>query len=458
MKVFPLTNYRVYLALSFVLLLIILGWWWFFPRTATESFDLIPAKADIVVSFEPAAFDKSYVVTVIPLESVRSQLKVSFNQLDAGLQANIRGLIWSAPRDLSAETVIFSLQQTIPRKQLNQLKDKLVKMTAPVSGQPWKSFYSEDNVFIISTDQSYKQADRSTWISRADYQPGLMLAWRGPLPAKFLQVLSDETTKKIIESSTERSIIRWHATANGFNRLSWSVRASEQKDVSAIPLFFPRQFDLYLLADKESLASTSADSVLGSWQDMISTDLAQRFNYKLNQFRQTLSPTMVFVAHEGQWLVQAPLPTLTTLAETMGNYLQPQLRLGRLPDGSSYRELIRSQPKAQELKLNDYTVRYWGEVQENRLYLLEYEKQSLLTNDLDFLSGDVQQLRQPRVPSELETCIQPDAGSITGLFWLKNAKKELPQTQLLDIKGDFQQFIMTRLVRDQQQEYIFCLL
>lgn len=421
-----------------ILILAVLIVAFFFVKPKVKALDFVTDQASLVVGWQPQTF-------TMPDSAGADIIANNFNLLQDNLGVSINDVVWFYSQS-GEETIAVVSDEKVSAENLTLVKQIIADKQSVLNNKPYSLINIGDKAIIITTDVNLQSQHLQKFIQFTDWPAnGLKIAWPGALPEQLNNFLPvNLTTKNLSTTAGQKTLIRFQQT-DGDYRLSWQ-ETGEQSFRTAPPLFFPSDFDNYLLLDKEHLdvlLNTNLPLVQ-QWRDWLEKYLANNYNLTLTNVLDDLGDPTILITKGDRWFLQSSAEQLALLGQYFSNYLKPKLSIGKLPDGSSYRELVRNAESGTTIMLGDQAVTYWGEVEENRVYSFAGEKYSALTNSLKLLeSGFV--LRTSPVPDALKQCLGGDQGSILSLIWLKNSASDKNIDNLA-----------IYLQQDDVRQYIFC--
>ncbi len=421
-----------------ILILAVLITAFFFVRPKVKALDFVTDQASLVVGWQPQTF-------TMPDSGGADIIASNFTLLRDNLGVSINDVVWFYSQS-GEETLVVVSDEKVSAENLTLIKQVMADQQSALNNKSYSLINIDDRVIIITTDVNLQSQHLQKFIQFTDWPAaGLKIAWQGALPEQLNNFLpANLTTKNLSTTAGQKTLIRFQQT-NGDYRLSWQETSETSLRVGP-PLFFPSDFDNYLLLDKDHLnVLLNANlPLVQQWRDWLERYLANNYNLTLTNVLEDLGDPTILITKGDRWFLQSSSEQLPLLGQYFSNYLQPKLSVSKLPDGSSYRELVRNAETGTTIMVGEQSVTYWGEVEENRVYSFAGEQYSALTNSLKLLeSGFV--LRNSPIPEALKQCLGEEQGAILSLIWLKNG-----------VADKITDNLAIYLQQDGAKQYIFC--
>lgn len=407
---------------AIILIVAVLVWRFFFVEAQAKLIEYVPETDTVVLSFSPE--DNLELLTNWPLENWQRQ----FNY------PNVQRIVWSFSEG-SSETIVLHLKKALAEDESSQYQGKIGLLT----NKQLHFYQPEDKIVILSTHEDYSSLLPQRFINFKDWPTtGFVLAWKDNAPNSLEELLQLDKT------SLNRTAIINILEINGYHRLVWQL----ENHIAVAPkaLFFPKSYDFYLLTDKNSVLETLSKQLFSKSSFNVLEDyFATNFNTSFTNFLEQTGDQILFATSGSSWLLQTDASNLQILATELSNYLQPKLQLGKLPDGTTYRELVRQTFEPVNFEVNSQTVSYWGEVEENRLYYIENGQSSILTNSFSMLESSL--LTKQVLPEQLSRCLDRQEGIVQDIFMLK------PDNFFFDTEKEV---ALVHLFQNSKEYYVFC--
>jgi len=403
----------------------------FWPRSDADLYQYVYPDSQVLVSFRPSVLPLASRLANWPVSDWPQQLQQQSNTLADRLDRSIRQAVWFS--DGQHEGLVVELNKSLGQSQQSSLAQET--WISWFWQQDWQISFPDARLVLLTAPGS------------STARPSGMTASLNNWPARSLLVSwQTDGLKKILGAHNVDWPLFWPAADDqGYQQLIWQPLSNLEKLTLKLPLtgdsgqapalFFPQQFDTYLLISQDLWRQLSQSDWLAvkTWSASLDSYLQTNFNLSLAQLNSYLGFDLLFIKNDKNWLLATAAADLRQLGGQLASYLKPRLQLSKLPDNSVYRELVRNQIEPERLEVNGRSVEYWGEVAENRIYFLPQGGKAALTNDLALLEGSLL-AKEAAVPAFLTDCLAGQAGLVQGLIWLPQEVSGLTNLALVDFR------------------------
>ncbi len=206
-----------------------------------------------------------------------------------------------------------------------------------------------------------------------------------------------------------------------FLRVQWSD-ATRAKTVSSSPVLrVPRNFDLFVHGNKSFLSGAINNPVTSRLTDFVNL-LHNRYDMTSDQIESYLQDVLSFVTVDDQWLLMSRnKDVMLDFGSQLASWFQPKVATTTLPDGTSYRHLLKQVRQPHPDILHGQEVAYWALVStttplspelqklENqyKIYFAAWGDRSYLTNSEELLIVQLPSVGAPIITdsSDVRLCL-----------------------------------------------------
>ena len=408
--------------------------WQYWYRPEVEDITkFIPADASVVI----AQSDNSKNSENINLITVNADWQKKLSELERLLAVKFEQIIWTWSEESNSPTLLIQTNQSVAKKIRLQMQNdnKQVKFLTA-------------NIFTVSNNNLFSAG--TNFVSTVNWpKSGQLVAWSGNYPTQQAEEFSFAFTPANSGQAEENIVISepWKESS----RIVW-----QEKDQSfhlpsqSATLYFPQNFSTYALLSKQTLQQIQQGQ-MGQYSELISQGrklIAQYLGLNIESLIKSVDDYALVAWNNSDWLFSSNQQAVDSVLQAVAGLSQPKIKKSRLPDGSIYRELIRSQEQGQIMNINGKQVSYWGSAAENRIYLLNSTGTKalgpLVTNQLSMLESAGAD-NSPLIPQVLLSCLNNQSGTVVNLIWTG---------QINTAKG--QNIIFVELADEGKRSYIFC--
>ncbi len=381
---------------------------WLFVRQPSDflAMDYLPAETEIVVSM---TVDPTITGQPDVLASVRQQLNSQISAWVTVLGKDIDKIYW-AYDSAGREYVIIQVSANLSRKEKLKL-DTVVWPELPVThNQP--VITQLDPRWLLLSSHNYEKPEQSL----SDYaklidESGVSIYLK---KAESLSYLSDTNIdQSIIKNITSLNYpveINWQRSEEMTRLTVLETKKSEYlATMSAKPL---AGADIYLLTTPEMISWLQSWAPMEEfWQRTLPLD----YTVSLDDIGKVQNQLELVVAND-RWRLAGNDSDIRQLVSSLSFGFGWKQKVGKLPDGSPYREIIRNSLAATSSQWKGRPLDHWIGQERDLYYLTGTSTPSYITNSLDILAFDAESAPD----FALVTVCADSQVSNGGVIWLKN--------------------------------------
>ncbi len=369
--------------------------WYLTKRHSDDPLSYVPSNASAVVVLQPR---------VMAIESLTPELRQLLAQWNQSLPQfdDISTVVWSFTESTGQEQMTVIYRHDVPKSLRT---DQVVAL--PLQSHKESAHWLSRRVVAWGQTRS---ATEAPWLVGQTIDQPLTIVWREHLPAAITDKLAlPSQFQALLDASARVKKLAAASWRSGW-RLTWTDEADSITSTTPETLFIPSDFALLALLDAHQSDTVSW------WQSLVEESVRDISGSSTSAILEQLQAPILLGSNGSQWFIRSSSEQLASVGQTIASFQQPLIKKLTLPDGSAYRELVRSQQAPLHQQLAGHDVSYWGQVAENRIYYWSQAGQNILTNDLKLAQG-ANQAPESR-SGALTDCLGGVSGTITNLIWL----------------------------------------
>jgi hypothetical protein len=279
------------------------------------------------------------------------------------------------------------LKHNLSKEQQQVVRASLIGKPTPMAAASWKEVVFFGSVVIITTNDVYqKPHERNVLLQTIDSGVETFVAWDKPLPIDLLPS-SVATALALVGQQTEGRLLFDHHDT--LYRLALRLPRSDNQSVAPVALPFTNNFQLYVAGQKREIEQLAKSQQLAPWYRNLDYTIGQKYGFGLTSALESFGDSFVFLLDQDNWLVQSSQSSLQQVASNMSGYFRPQIKKGRLPDGSSYQELVRSEGTVSTSTLSGQEILVWQTGTEDSIYQYNQAERSTLSTGESLLATSI---------------------------------------------------------------------
>lgn len=429
----------------------VIGYWLW--RPIPQIYNYIPTNNHVIIGFGSDFLQDNLTdIGQLAFQSWRSNVAHYIQeQLDAPLD-QIQALVWSSDERLQQQTIVLQLKHNLSREQQQVVRASLIGKPTPMAATSWKEVVFFGSVVIITTNDVYqKPHERNVLLQTIDSGAETFVVWDKPLPIDLLPS-SVATALALVGQQTEGRLLFDHHDT--LYRLALRLPRSDNQSVVPVALPFTNNFQLYVAGQKREIEQLAKSQQLAPWYRNLDYTIGQKYGFGLTSALESFGDSFVFLLDQDNWLVQSSQSSLQQVASNMSGYFRPQIKKGRLPDGSLYQELVRSEGTVSTSTLSGQEILVWQTGTEDSIYQYNQAERSTLSTGESLLATSI----APQPQNGLwQACVPTTGLTWTNIIWLQHSA-DSAEGQLLPLSSPWKAVGLLSGQSDQSQEYIFCIL
>lgn len=432
------------------IVLVAFGYWLWRPVPQLNSY--IPTNSHLIIGFGSDFLHGELTdIGQLSFKSWRTELASYLQQQAAASLDQVERLIWTSDETDQHQTLIIQVQRQLTKDQQQALRVAVIGKATPVGSLVWKQISFAGAVVIITTDDSYQKPMQPNHLISGQQPEATYIVWDRPLPVSMISdnLLANLTT--VSQQPSGQLVFDHH---DSLYRLILRLPPSNAAVLAFVSLPPTEHLQLYVAGQKSELSELSQSALLSSWYDKLNNEVGQNYGLDLPSVLKSFGSTFTLLLDHEKWLTQSSSASLQQVASTISGYFRPVIKRGKLPDGSWYQELVRSEGQSATTTIAGQPVRVWTGDGEQRIYQAEQGDQSLLSNNETLITSGL--TAQP-AKGLWQACLPPEKLQWTNIVWLQPERSDANGSVAL-LPAPWQAVGLLSGQSNAAQEYIFCLL
>ncbi len=426
--------------------LVAFGYWLWRPVPQLNSY--LPTNSHLIIGFGSDYLHGNLTdIGQIPLASSRQELLNYLTDLSSIEFSEVDAAVWAITDDLSDQTLLLNLKHGLAKNQQEEIRSRVIGKLALASQSAWRQVMFVGSVVIITSSDNYQRPAKINVLASQLPDASAYLLWDRVWPKSLtianFDFLGQQSTGQVQFDNK-----------NNLRRLIVRLPLTEKSAQKTITLPLTDNFELYLDGRTEELAQLKDFSVLRPWYSTLEQHLGQRYGLALETVLKSFGNNITFLLKQDSWLVQSSTSSLQQVASSMSGYLSPMVKRGSLPDGSAYRELVRSEGQSSTTTIAGQPILVWTAGPDQLLYQFDQPERSTISNDQDLLASIIS---SKEARGSWQACLPPEKVDWTSIAWLQSSLEQGTST-IFALPSPWKSAGVLSGYTESFQEYVFCLL
>ncbi len=431
------------------IVLIVSGYWLWRPTPQLNSY--IPTNSHLIIGFGSDFLHGELTdVGQLSFKSWRTQLASYVQQQTSASLDQVQRLVWASDETGQYQTMIAQLKGALSKEQQQSIRVALIGKSTPVLPLSWKQVIFSGPIMIVTTDDNYQKPNQPNRLISQKIETTYII-WDKPLPSSLISnnLVSRLTT--FSQQPAGQLLFDHHDT---LYRLVLRLPATFDVSKTSVSLPTTENFQVYVAGQKSELSELAQSTLLSSWYDNLNQAVGQNYGFDLPTVLKSFGSSFTLLLDQGNWLAQSSTASLQQVASSMSGYFRPLIKRGKLPDGSWYQELVRSEGQSATTTIAGQPVRVWTAAGEQHIYQAEQGAESLLSNNEALMNSSL--TAQP-AKGLWQACLPSEKLQWTNIIWLQ-PQQGGQSTSLVALPTPWKAVGLLSGQTNEAQEYIFCLL